>query len=241
VHLATGNYNAVTATQYTDLGFFTAREDFGADASDLFNYLTGYSKLRAYRKLLVAPLDMRERLVALICREMDHAKAGRGGRLIFKTNALVDRKIVQLLYEASQAGVQVDLIVRGICCLLPGIPGMSENISVRSIVGRFLEHSRIFYFQNGGSCECYLGSADLMTRNLNRRVELLFPVEDSSLIERLRDEMLETYLRDNVNARIMRSDGTYERVVPTEGENRVDSQGDFITLATSRLGAKLER
>lgn len=241
VHLATGNYNAVTATQYTDLGFFTAREDFGADASDLFNYLTGYSKLRAYRKLLVAPLDMRERLVALICREMDHAKAGRGGRLIFKTNALVDRKIVQLLYEASQAGVKVDLIVRGICCLVPGIPGISENISVRSIVGRFLEHSRIFYFQNGGSCECYLGSADLMTRNLNRRVELLFPVEDSSLIERLRDEMLETYLHDNVNARIMRSDGTYERVVAPEGEERVDSQGDFIALATSRLGSNLER
>ena len=198
VHLSTGNYNAVTALQYTDLGFFTCKEEFGEDASDLFNYLTGYSKHEEYRKLIVAPFNLRRQMEALIRREMALAERGEEARLIFKINSLVDRKMIALLYEASQAGVRCDLVVRGICCLRPGVPGVSDNIKVTSIVGRFLEHSRIYYFHNGGAEECYLGSADLMPRNIERRVEILFPVEDPDIIRRLRYEILETYLRDNV-------------------------------------------
>jgi len=234
VHLATGNYNAITATQYTDLGLFTAREDLGADASDLFNYLTGYSKLREYRKLVVAPLNLREKVESLIRREIEYAQRGEKGHLIFKINSLVDKKMIRILYEASQAGVKVDLLVRGICCLRPGIPGVSENIRVISIVGRFLEHSRVYYFHNGGSAECYLGSADLMPRNLDRRVEVLFPVEDPALIERLRREILHTYLHDNVKARIMQSDGSYKRAIPAPGEPLINSQEWFIARRTPR-------
>jgi polyphosphate kinase len=235
VHLSTGNYNAVTATQYTDIGFFTSREDFGADASDLFNYLTGYSKLREYRKLVVAPLNLRERLEGLIRREIEHVERGERGHLIFKINALVDKKMIQLLYQASQAGVRIDLLTRGICCLRPGIPGISENIRVTSIVGRFLEHSRVYYFHNGGTPECYLGSADLMPRNLDRRVEVLFPVEDPALIERLRCEILDTCMRDNVKARVMQPDGTYERVRPAPGAEPINSQGWFIARRTPKV------
>ena len=235
VHLSTGNYNAVTATQYTDIGFFTSREDFGADASDLFNYLTGYSKLREYRKLVVAPLNLRERLESLIRREIEHVGRGERGHLIFKINALVDKKMVQLLYQASQAGVRIELLTRGICCLRPGIPGISENISVTSIVGRFLEHSRVYYFHNGGAPECYLGSADLMPRNLDRRVEVLFPIEDPALIDRLRCEILDTYLRDNVKARVMQPDGTYERVRPAPGAEPINSQEWFIARRTPKV------
>jgi polyphosphate kinase len=232
VHLSTGNYNAVTATQYTDLGLFTTNEDFGADASDLFNYLTGYSKLREYRKLVVAPRNLREGVEGLIRREMEHATRGERGHLIFKINALVDKKMIQVLYRASQAGVKIDLLVRGICCLRPGIPGVSENITVTSIVGRFLEHSRVYYFRNGGSPECYLGSGDLTPQNLDRRVETLFPVEDTVLVERLRHEILETYMRDNVKARIMQPDGTYERAEAAPGETLINSQEWFIARRT---------
>ncbi len=190
IHLGTGNYNAVTAQMYEDLGMFTCDDQIGADATDLFNYLTGYSNKKEYRKLLVAPINLRERLNALIQREIDLHKKDGGGHLIFKMNALVDPPIIQTLYRASQAGVKVDLLVRGICCLRPGMPGVSENIRVISIVGRFLEHSRIYYFRNGGQDEVYLGSADLMPRNINRRVEVLFPVQNPTMIQYLRDDLL---------------------------------------------------
>ena len=234
VHLSTGNYNAVTALQYTDLGFFTINEEFGEDASDLFNYLTGYSKLKEYRKLIVAPMNLRERLEALIRREMEIAKRGEEAQLIFKINSLVDKRMIQLLYEASQAGVKAELLVRGICCLRPGIPGVSDNIKVTSIVGRFLEHSRIYYFLNGGAGECYLSSADLMPRNLDRRVELLFPIDDPALVQRLRTEILGTYMRDNIKARVMLPDGQYERAHPSEGEPHYNSQEWFLVNRTQK-------
>jgi len=208
-HLATGNYNPVTARLYTDLGIFTCDEQIGADATDLFNYLTGYSAKKSFRKLLVAPLNLRQRLEELIEREIEVQRGGGQGHLIFKTNALEDGPLIRLLYQASQAGVEVDLIVRGACCLRPSLAGVSENIRVSSVVGRFLEHSRIYYFGNNGAEECYLGSADLMPRNLNRRVEVLFPVERPTLIRRLKDEILSAYLQDETNARRMYKDGSY--------------------------------
>ena len=227
VHLGTGNYNATTARVYTDLGLMTCRPDIGADASDLFNFLTGYSRQRQYRKLLVAPVNLRERLTALIEREIAHAVSGSGGRLIFKINHLIDPTMIDLLYRASQAGVQIDLIVRGMCCLRPGIADLSERIHVRSIVGRFLEHGRIYYFANGGADEVYLGSADLMQRNLDRRVETLFPLEDPALAAHVRDYLLQTYLRDNVRARILLPDGSYVRAQPADGEAPIDCQAIF--------------
>jgi polyphosphate kinase len=227
MHLSTGNYNAVTAHLYEDLGYFTSDEDLGADASDLFNYLTGYSAKVNYRRLIVAPINLRSRMVGLIEREIEHQRAGRQGHIILKMNALVDKAIIQCLYRASRAGVRVDLIVRGICCLRPGVPEISEHITVRSIVGRFLEHSRIYYFKNGGSEQVYLGSADLMPRNIDRRVELIFPVEEPNYIRYLRYEVLETYLKDNVKARIMQADGAYSR--PEPGEAPVfSSQQTFL-------------
>jgi polyphosphate kinase len=226
VHLGTGNYNPGTARLYTDLSLFTADEQIGADVTDLFNYLTGYSAKKDFRKLLVAPINLRQKLEGLIRREIELATRGENARLTFKMNALEDLGMIRLLYQASQAGVQVDLLVRGICCLRPGVPGLSENIRVTSIVGRFLEHSRIFYFRNGGHEEVYLGSADLMGRNLNHRVELVFPVENKRLLARLREEILATYLADNRNARAMQSDGTY--VWDRTGEPAVDSQAIFL-------------
>ncbi len=207
-HLATGNYNPVTARLYTDLGLLTSDDQIGADATDLFNYLTGYSHKQTFRKLLVAPINLRQRLEELIEREIDVQRKGGRSRLVFKTNALEDGPIIRLLYQASQAGVPVDLIVRGACCLRPGLPGVSENIRVSSIVGRFLEHSRIYYFGNNDDEECYLGSADLMPRNLNRRVEVLFPVEKPQLVQRLKDD-LHALLLDQANARRMNKDGSY--------------------------------
>jgi polyphosphate kinase len=218
LHMATGNYNAVTAQLYEDIGMFTCDDELGADATDLFNYLTGYSSIGEYRKLLVAPINLRSRMEGLIQREIDHHRADRNGYLIFKVNSLVDKQMIQLLYKASQAGVKIELFVRGICCLRPGIPGISDNIRVTSIVGRFLEHSRIYYFRNGGLEEIYLGSADLMPRNIDRRVEVLFPVQDPRLVSKLRDRILAYYLQDNLSARIMQSDGTYHRLVPHESE-----------------------
>lgn len=228
VHLGTGNYNPITARLYTDLSLFTADEQIGADVTDLFNYLTGYSAKNEFRKLLVAPINLRQKLESLIEREIEVARAGGNGRLILKMNSLEDTGMIRLLYEASLAGVQVDLLVRGICCLRPGVPGVSENIRVTSIVGRFLEHSRIYYFANGGKEEMYLGSADLMGRNLDHRVELLFPVEDKKLRGRLLKTILATYLADNRNARHMRSDGTFHW--DKTGEPETDSQVAFIHI-----------
>ncbi len=224
VHLSTGNYNAVTAHVYEDLGMFTCDPAIGADATDLFNYLTGYSAKQDYRKLLVAPVNLRQGIEERIRREIEHQKAGRQGYLVFKTNALVDKPIIKLLYQASQAGVRVNLIVRSICSLRPGIPGISENIRVISILGRFLEHSRIYYFHNGGEEEILLGSADLMPRNLNRRVETLFPVENPEHRRYIQDEVLAVALSDNSSARLMQPDGTYKRLKPRKDKPVINLQ-----------------
>jgi len=233
-HLSTGNYNSVTAQLYTDIAMMTCDPAIGADCTDLFNFLTGYSAKTSYRKLLVAPATLRSGFEKLIEREIDHHRNGRGGHLILKMNALVDRKMIQLLYQASQAGVNVELLVRGICCLRPGVPGVSDNIQVTSIVGRFLEHSRIFYFRNGGEEEVYLGSADLMPRNLNRRVEVDFPVQDKALIRLIRDEVLHTYLKEQAKARHMSSDGKYVRDPNFQKKNAFNTQEALIARATKR-------
>jgi polyphosphate kinase len=233
-HLSTGNYNSITSQLYTDIGMFTCDQDIGADCSDLFNYLTGYSAKAEYRKLLVSPVNLRQRFEWLIRREIEHQRRGGHGHLIFKVNALIDKKMIRLLYEASQAGVQLDLLVRGMCCLRPGLRGLSENIRVTSIVGRFLEHSRIYYFRNGGDEEIYLGSADLMPRNLNRRVEVLFPVRGSKLIRHLRDDVLATYLADAVKARHMQPDGSYLRDPNRLMEDAMNSQEWLIERAVTR-------
>ena len=224
VHLATGNYNAVTALSYEDIGMFTCDEEIGADATDLFNYLTGYSTKQDYRKLLVAPVNLRERMTALIEREVEHQQNGEQGHLIFKMNSLVDKRMIKALYKASMAGVKIDLIVRGMCCLRPGVEGVSDNIRVLSVVGRFLEHSRIYYFRNGGKEEIYLGSADLMPRNINNRVEVLFPIEDSNIIRYLRDDVLAEYQNDNVKARLMDSEGVYHRIKRNDDETPFNIQ-----------------
>ncbi len=228
-HLATGNYNPATARLYTDFGLFTGDEEIGADATDLFNYLTGYSRKKTFRKLLVAPLNLRQRIEEMIQREIDIQCQGGKGRLILKMNALEDGPIIKLLYQASQAGVSVDLIVRGACCLRPQVPGVSENIHVRSVLGRFLEHSRVFYFRNNGAEECYLGSADLMPRNLNRRVEVLFPVRHPEMIKRLRDEVMHSYLHDEIGARHMHQDGSYSVKSRRAGS---DCQAWFLSQRT---------
>jgi polyphosphate kinase len=233
VHLGTGNYNPTTARGYTDMGLLTCSPDFGADASDLFNYLTGYSNQMRYRKLLVAPIAMRAGLLALIEREIKNHQEQGGGRLIFKMNALVDPPIIEALYRASQAGVKVDLLVRGICCLRPGVPKVSENIRVVSIVGRFLEHHRIFYFRGGGKDDILMGSADMMPRNLDNRVEVLFPIEDVSIKAYVLNEVLELYLRDNYKARVLQPDGTYVRLMPPEGSPIIDAQAALASQASS--------
>ena len=219
VHIGTGNYNTKTARTYTDIGLFTASPSIGADLSDLFNSLTGFSRQRVYRKLLVAPGNMRDRFLELIENEGNVAREGRPARIIAKMNALVDPGIIGALYEASQAGVEIDLIVRGICCLRPGLPGVSERIRVISIIGRFLEHSRVFYFANGGDDEYYIGSADWMPRNLDRRVEVVTPVVDKALHPRLRG-VLETCLADNRQAWELRADGSYEQRSPGDDAER---------------------
>ena len=238
LHVGTGNYNASTAKLYTDLDYLTCNEDFGADASEAFNGLTGYATIDRYRRFLVAPRVLRPRMEELIRREIEHARKDGSGHLRFKMNALVDRKMIKLLYQASMAGVRCDLLVRGICCLRPGLPGVSENIRVVSIVGRFLEHSRIYWFNNGGDPEVYLGSADLMPRNLNRRVEIVFPVMDADIEERLRTEILETYWNDNVQARVMQPDGTYDRRTPAEDEEPLDAQEWFLAYHKKKAVAR---
>jgi len=230
VHLATGNYSPTSSSTYTDLGLFTADKEIGADATEFFNYLTGYSQQKNYRRLLISPVNLREKLTALIERETNNAKAGRTSRIIAKLNRLADPDIIQALYDASAAGVEIDLIVRGICMLRPGVPGLSENIRVRSIIGRFLEHSRVFYFANDGNEEVYLGSSDWMPRNLNRRVEVVCPISDPRLREHLRDKVLQAYLRDNVNARELQPEGSYERVRIKSDEERFDSQMYFESV-----------
>lgn len=224
-HLATGNYNLMTSTVYTDLGLLTCDEQIGADCTDLFNFLTGYSNKVDYRQLMVSPINLKSRLEWLIEREIEHQKAGRSGRIIMKVNSLVDRTMIDLLYKASQAGVNIDLIVRGVCCLRPGLPFVSENIRVVSIIGRFLEHSRIFYFRNGGNEQVFLGSADLMPRNLDRRVEVVFPLK-GQLAQQVIHHVLKAMLEDTNRARIMRSDGTYARA--PRGDAGFDSQQFFM-------------
>jgi polyphosphate kinase len=230
VHLGTGNYNASTARVYEDYGMLTCREDLGDDASNLFNTLTGFARGVQYQKLLVAPTGLREGIMRRIEREIERTQAGLPGRLIFKINALVDHEFIDTLYRASQVGVQIDLIVRGMCCLRPNLPGISENIRVTSLVGRFLEHSRIYYFANGGvegEDEVLLGSADLMPRNLDHRVETLFPVEDPALRAQLSRFTLPAYLRDTANARTLLPDGSYKRLKPAKGEAHFDVQQWF--------------
>ena len=234
VHLATGNYNHFTSSLYEDIGIFTCDEDIGADATDLFNFLTGFSAQTQYRKLFVAPVNLRQKLEALIHREIEHAKKGHKARLIFKMNSIVDPQMIQLLYTASQAGVKVDLLVRGMCCLRPGLKGVSENIRVISVVGRYLEHSRVYSFHNNGEEEIYLGSADLMERNLNNRVEVVFPVERPEHIHHLRENVLAAYFRDNMRARVMQSNGTYVRLKPRENEEKFDIQEWLMKRAFNR-------
>ncbi|HYW31899.1 MAG TPA: polyphosphate kinase 1 [Gemmatimonas sp.] len=226
VHIGTGNYQSKTARLYTDLGLLTANPEIGADLTDLFNSLTGVSRQKFYRKLLVAPSNLRERTMELIAREAEHASAGRGGRIIAKMNALVDPDVISALYRASQSGVEIDLMVRGICCLVPGLPGTSERIRVISIVGRFLEHSRVVFFANGGNPEYYIGSADWMPRNLDRRVEVLTPIEDLQLHRQLHS-VLEGSLSDNRQAWDLGSDGHYTRRMPGE-QPEMSSQSRFI-------------
>jgi polyphosphate kinase len=227
VHIASGNYNPTTSCTYTDLGLFTVDETIGRDATELFNYLTGFSRQTDYRKLAVAPINLRERLIELLDREMAHKLAGRPAQIIAKFNRLADLQIIQKLYEVSQAGVQVDLIVRGICMLKPGIPGLSDNIRVRSVVGRFLEHSRIFYFANGGNAEVFLGSADWMARNLKHRIEVVAPVREESMKRYLVDVLLDAYLKDNTKARELQADGRYAQVSP-QSPHAFNSQAFFV-------------
>lgn len=230
VHIGTGNYNPTTARIYTDIGLFTSNPQIGADATELFNYLTGFSRQTEYRRLIVAPVNMRDRLIGFIEREIHHHQAGRPARIIAKINSLTDTKIIRKLYEASQAGVPIDLIVRGVCSLRPGVPGLSDTIDVISIVGRFLEHSRILYFANGGEEDIYIGSADWMLRNIDRRVELLAPIEDPRLKKHLKEEVLDLCLRDNVKARRLLLNGNYQRIPCPDGRERVDAQSHFLNL-----------
>ncbi len=230
-HLGTGNYNPTTANFYTDLSLLTADEEITTAVAEVFNFLTAYSERPHYHPLLVSPVDLRDRTQALIAREAEHARAGRPARIIAKVNGLLDRAVIQELYRASQAGVSIDLIVRGRNALRPGIRGVSSRIRVRSIVGRFLEHSRIFYFANGGEDEVWLGSADWMPRNLYDRVEVQFPVKDPMLRQRIRQEILQPYLVDNVKARVLRADGTYTRLKPSRSQDAFNAQRFLIELA----------
>ena len=234
VHLATGNYNPSTARLYTDLSLFTARPDLCEDVSSLFNLLTGYSAPPRWNKLIVAPLGLHEAVLGLIAREADHARAGRPARIVAKMNAIVDADVIEALYRASQAGVPISLLVRGICCLRPGVPRVSETIEVRAIIDRFLEHGRVFHFANGGKDEVYMSSADWMPRNFHRRVEAMIPVEDSVLRQRLMD-LLELQLADNVKAWALRADGKYERVQPKPGAPLVRSQTKLIEMTRDRV------
>jgi len=238
VHLGTGNYNATTSRIYTDFGFFTADRAIGEDVANLFNFLTGYARIDTYQKLLVAPVTLRNGIIDRIDREIACHQKNGDGHLIFKMNALVDPLCITALYQASRAGVNVELQVRGICCLRPGVPGVSENITVSAIVGRFLEHARIYYFHNSGNEEVFLGSADLMPRNLDRRVEVLFPVDNPVIRDAIITKILPAQLHDTVKLRYMQADGTYCRTKPAPGTEplnvqtwMVDHRGSFYDRA----------
>ncbi|MCL4545765.1 MAG: polyphosphate kinase 1, partial [Chloroflexi bacterium] len=236
VHLGTGNYNPSTARVYTDLGLLSCRPEFGEDVTDLFNSLTGYSRLHHYRSILVAPVSLRRTIEKKVEREIEHAKAGRPARLFLKMNTFQDHPFADLIYRAAAEGVQIDLVVRGICIVRPNLPEAEGRIRVISIVGRFLEHSRAFYFLNGGEEELYLGSADLMPRNLDRRVEVVFPVQDPAMRTFLKDQVLELYLQDNVKARLLRGDGSYERLTARDGERAISVQD--VLLEQAHKGSK---
>jgi len=237
VHIGTGNYNARTARAYVDLGLLTCRPEIGADVTDLFNVLTGLSRQRQFRRLLVAPHTLRSRVLELIEREIGHAQAGRGGRVVFKVNAILDPACIDALYRASQAGVEVEIIVRGICSLLPGIEGQSERIRVRSVVGEFLEHSRIFGFANGGNQEWYIGSSDLMERNLDRRVEAVVPVDDAEASERIR-QIVDTMLADDRRSWQLGADAQWRRTEEIAGEaGTIDTFEAFKVAAIDALQA----
>ncbi|MDR1514246.1 MAG: polyphosphate kinase 1 [Synergistaceae bacterium] len=233
VHLGTGNYNAITAGIYTDFGLFTSNPDLGADVSDLFNVLTGYSKQKEYRKLLVAPNTLRQEIISRINREIEAHDSDGNGHIVFKLNAISDKECIDALYRASQSGVKIELQVRGICCLRPRVPGLSENITVTSIVGRFLEHTRAFYFHNGGKEELFLGSADLMERNLDRRVETLFPIEAQSIRQRIIDVILPVHLSDNAQSSSLTPEGEYVRNTPPDGSSMINSQQWMINNPTT--------
>jgi polyphosphate kinase len=227
MHLATGNYNPATSTVYTDLGLLTCDPEIGEDATELFNYLTVYSRRKDYNKLLVAPVNLRQKMLELIRNETENALKGAPARIIAKFNRLADTEITMALYEASLAGVQIDLIVRGVCTLRPGVPGLSDNIRVRSVVGRLLEHSRVYYFENGGDPKVFIGSSDWMPRNLDRRVEVLTPIKEQEIKDFLVREYLQTYLRDNVKARLLGSDGCYHLVPREDGDPDFNAQLAF--------------
>ena len=230
-HIGTGNYNPTTARIYTDLGLFTCNEEVTADLADLFNRLTGFSEPSGYRQLLVAWRFMHDQLLEHIAREAEHARAGKPAHIVFKCNAIAEKRVIDALYAASQAGVKVELIVHGICCLRPGVPGLSENIRVSSVLGRFLEHSRAYWFHNAGTPEVFIGSADLMDRNLKNRIEVLTPVRDPTHAGWLRQVYLQRYLDDTARTRIMQSDGSYTRA---QGEDGIDVQATFLREATGR-------
>jgi polyphosphate kinase len=227
VHLATGNYNPQTSAVYTDLGLLTVDEDIADDATELFNFLTAYSQRNDYKKLLVAPINLREEMLALIRREAENARQGLPARIFAKINRLADAEVVEALYDASSAGVQIELVVRGICTLRPGVQGMSENITVKSVVGRFLEHSRVYYFENGGKEEIYMGSSDCMPRNLDRRIEVLTPVSDPKIKRFLRDVFIPGYSKDNARSACLGPDGRYSPCRPDGDEEIFDAQLSF--------------
>jgi polyphosphate kinase len=237
VHVSTGNYNAITAKTYTDIGFFTTDPDICTDIADLFNYLTGYSTLENFNKIIAAPVNMREKFLSKILREIENVKNGKEGKIIFKLNALVDPLIISALYDASNNGVKIDLIVRGICCLVPGVKGLSENIKVISIVGRFLEHSRIYYFYNCGEDELYISSADMMQRNLDRRVEIAIPIENEIIKAELKRTIIKHALADNVKAKKLLSDMKYLKIDKKEKEGKnIDCQ-EWLMRHASKLSS----
>jgi polyphosphate kinase len=233
VHLSTGNYNHNTALVYTDIGLFTADKVMADDVSALFNFLTGYSQNHQWQKLVIAPSDLKRHTIELINEQARRAREGKRSRIIAKLNSIVDRRTIEALYDASQAGVPIDLLVRGICCLRPGLPGISENIRVHSIVDRFLEHSRILVFGEGSKQQVFLSSADWMPRNFERRVEVMFPVEAEDIRRRIVEEIIPTYLDDNEHARVLQSDATYKRATAGSGAHH-RSQMELLALAASR-------
>jgi polyphosphate kinase len=232
VHLSTGNYNPNTALVYTDIGLFTADKVMADDVSALFNFLTGYSQKHEWQKLVVAPSDLKRRTIELINEQAERAREGKRSRIIAKLNALVDRQTIEALYRASQVGVPIDLLIRGICCLRPGLPGISENIRVASIVDRFLEHSRILVFGEGPKAQVFLSSADWMPRNFERRVEVMFPVEAEDLRQRITGSIIPTYLSDNCHMRTLRADGNYVRIAASDERPR-RSQSELLALAAA--------